>query len=129
MARGQARRDRRESRSAIGGPEKMVRGQAQRDRRKKARARSKAGRSAAGAGCSRCAKRDAQEKAVAHLKSILVGVHQLGALMSAIEEGAIDEGEAENLARAILDVAKQRKLKPNKDLLAWGNFATVLLTV
>lgn len=59
----------------------------------------------------------------------MVGVHQIGALLSAVEEGAIDEGEGENLARAILDVAKQRKRKPNKDLLAWGNFATVVLTL
>lgn len=46
-----------------------------------------------------------------------------------MEETAIDEGEAENLARAIAGFVKQRKVKLNKDLLAWGNFATVALTI
>jgi hypothetical protein len=56
-------------------------------------------------------------------------VHQLSALFAGIEEAAIDDAEAESLAQAILDVAKRRKLKPNKELLAWGNFATVLLSL
>ena len=53
----------------------------------------------------------------------------MGALFSGIEEAAVDEGEAENLARAILSITKQRKVKLNPEALAWGNFASVLLTV
>lgn len=46
-----------------------------------------------------------------------------------MEEAAIDETEARNLAEAILSVARQRKLKPNPELLAWGNFAAVFLPI
>lgn len=49
--------------------------------------------------------------------------------MSGIEESAIDEGEGANLARALLDVCKRRKVKPNPEALAWGNFAAVLFTI
>lgn len=57
------------------------------------------------------------------------GLHDMAALFGGIEELAVDENEAESLARAILDVAKKRKLKPNPELLAWGNFAAVSLTL
>lgn len=53
----------------------------------------------------------------------------MAALFGGIAELAVDENEAESLARAVLDVAKKRKLKPNPELLAWGNFAAVLLTL
>lgn len=53
----------------------------------------------------------------------------MAALFGGIAELAVDENEAESLARAVLDVARKRKLKLNPELLAWGNFAAVLLTL
>ena len=49
--------------------------------------------------------------------------------MSGVEQAAIDDGESENLARAILDICKRRKVKPNPEALAWGNFAMTLLAI
>lgn len=53
----------------------------------------------------------------------------MGALFMGLPEAAVDDGEAENLARAILDVFKQRKFKPSPELLAWGNFSMAVATV
>lgn len=52
-------------------------------------------------------------------------MHQTGALLTGIAESAIDDGEAENLARALVDVLKHRKVKLDRETLAWGNFLSV----
>ncbi len=53
----------------------------------------------------------------------------MGALLGGIEEISIDEGEAENLARAVLAISKKRKVKLSPEMLAWGNFAAVVATI
>ncbi|HXT74620.1 MAG TPA: hypothetical protein VN785_12275 [Candidatus Angelobacter sp.] len=59
----------------------------------------------------------------------MAGAHQMGALLGGIEEISIDEGEAENLARAVLAISKKRKVKLSPEMLAWGNFAAVVATI
>lgn len=56
-------------------------------------------------------------------------MHLLTAMLAGVEEAVIDEGEAQNFAEAILGVLKQRKVKPNPEGLAWGNFASVAFTL
>lgn len=46
-----------------------------------------------------------------------------------VQEAEIDEGEAANLARAFLQIAKKRKIKPDPEALAWGNLAGVLFSI
>lgn len=53
----------------------------------------------------------------------------MGALFGGIDEISIDDGEAENLARAVLDISKKRKVKLSPEILAWGNFAAVVATI
>lgn len=55
-----------------------------------------------------------------------MGGHAVAAMLSGIEHIQVDEAESLNLARALLDVASKRKLKPNPEVLAWGNLLGVV---
>lgn len=51
-------------------------------------------------------------------------MHQLAGMLAGIDEIAIADEEAANLASAILQVAGKRKKKIPPQALAWGNFIT-----